>query len=140
MNVYIESSVKSQKPKNGVVGFVLEDEKGTFTQFGTVSEVTENESFLKALKYALKKAPLQVDITIWSDSRYLFNAFSQGWLANWAKNDWKTAKGKPIANLEDWREVAERLETREITVRFKEEHSYKKWLVGEVERRAKKYV
>ena len=144
MNIYIESSIRSTRKKTGVVGFVIEYEDGsTFTQFGIVKDVTENESCLLALRHALakmKKPEVQVFIRVWTDNRYLANAFWQGWIEKWRENDFKKSNGEDISNREIWLETAKTLGLAEVEVHWKEEHSFKNWLKRECERRATKYV
>lgn len=50
---------------------------------------------LESLEY-----PSQV--TVYSDSKYLVDAFSHGWVDSWLKNGWKTSMGKPVANQDLW--------------------------------------
>jgi ribonuclease HI len=40
-------------------------------------------------------------ITICPDSAYLANAFTEGWLAKWQRNGWRSGK-KPVKNQDLW--------------------------------------
>lgn len=143
VNIFIESSVKGTKRKNGVVGFVLEageEEKYTLTQFGTVADVTENQAQLLALKYALKRVNDKSSLRIWTDNTYMAAAFEQGWIKGWLERDWTTAKGKEVANKEEWKDILEMLEEKDPFFEIDKPHTYKNWMKAEVERRAKKYV
>lgn len=51
---------------------------------------------------ALKK-PCRVKL--YSDSAYLINAFTQGWIANWQRNGWLNAKKEPVRNADLWRQL-----------------------------------
>ncbi len=44
--------------------------------------------------------PCEVDL--YSDSRYLVDAFDKGWIYNWLKNGWKTAGKDPVKNRDLW--------------------------------------
>lgn len=143
INIYIKSSVKTLKRQNGVVGFVIEAEafEGyTITQFGSVRDVTDNQSQLLALKYALMRINDKSELIIWTDNKYIAAAFNQGWIKGWKYRGWKTAKGKDVANSEEWKEVLELLKDNIPQFKIQENHSYSTWLHREVERRAKKYV
>jgi ribonuclease HI len=59
------------------------------------------------------KRPCQVNLV--SDSAYLINAFSQGWLAKWQKNGWLTAKKEPVENQDLWRRLLELAKIHEVT-------------------------
>ena len=57
------------------------------------------KALVKALKSDIKK------VTIYSDSAYVVNAITKGWLLNWYKNDWQTKEGKPIKNKHIWQKM-----------------------------------
>lgn len=142
IDIYIKSSVKTLKRLNGTVGFVLEAEGyegDTITQFGVVKNVTDNQSQLLALKFALKRINDKSNLVIHTDNKHIAAAFLQGWINTWKENDFKNAKGKEVANAGEWREVLNLLENNIPEFDFKD-HSYSQWLTQEVERRAKKYV
>ena len=61
-------------------------------------ELTAALEALKLLKY-----PCEVEL--YSDSAYLVNGFSNGWIYNWKKNNWKTASKEPVKNKEIWEEI-----------------------------------
>lgn len=146
VNIYLATSVKSPKRQSGTVGYVLEaqgHEDRTLTQFGRVTNVTANQSLLIDLVHALSRIKAGTEVTIWSDNTYIRAAFEQGWLKQWSENGWKTHKSKEPANLEEWKQVIEKLEQLGGgTPQFRtgEHHKYKNYLQTEVERRAKKYV
>lgn len=143
VNIYIESSIKGLKRRNGVVGFILEadgKEGKTVTQFGSVKEATENQAQLLALKYALKRIKDMSELRIWTDNSYMAAAFEQDWISGWIERDWKTAKGKEIANREEWESILQMLDGSVPELKVAQNHSFKNWLREEIERRAKKYV
>jgi ribonuclease HI len=44
-------------------------------------------------------------VKLYSDSAYLINAFTQGWIENWQKNGWLNAKKQPVSNADLWRQL-----------------------------------
>ena len=44
-------------------------------------------------------------IKIYSDSAYVVNAFTEGWIYNWIMKGWQTADKKPVKNKELWEEL-----------------------------------
>ena len=70
-------------------------------QKNTTNNVMELTAALEGLK--LLKFPCEVEL--YSDSAYLVNGFSQGWIYNWQKNNWKTASKEPVKNKEIWQEI-----------------------------------
>ena len=45
-----------------------------------------------------------VDITIFTDSKYLIDGITK-WVFGWIKNNWKTASKKPVANRLLWERI-----------------------------------
>ena len=56
---------------------------------------------------ALKLLKKPCNVKLYSDSAYLVNAFSNGWIYNWFKNGWKTADKKDVKNRELWEKIYE---------------------------------
>lgn len=58
---------------------------------------------IRALQ-ALNK-PCQV--TIYSDSKYVVDAFNQHWVDNWLKKNWVKSDKKPVKNVDLWKTLLE---------------------------------
>ena len=77
--------------------------------YGGAAETTNNRMELTAILQALRHEPADYraePLTISSDSQYVVHAFTQGWLAKWQRNGWKTAKKEPVKNDDLWPELA----------------------------------
>ena len=72
---------------------------------GAVAETTNNRMELRAALEGLQylKEPCRVDLH--TDSAYLCNAFTQGWIKNWQKNGWRTASKKSVENQDLWKQL-----------------------------------
>lgn len=69
---------------------------------------TNQRMELQAVIGALKAVKItDWDITIYSDSAYVVNAFQQKWIANWQKNGWLNSKKEPVANQDLWQQLLE---------------------------------
>lgn len=44
-------------------------------------------------------------VTLYTDSAYLCRAFTEGWLENWQRNGWQTAKKQDVENKDLWLEL-----------------------------------
>ena len=53
---------------------------------------------LKALKNPCK-------VNLYSDSKYLIDAFNNGWLKSWEENGWKKKDNKPVLNVDLWKKL-----------------------------------
>lgn len=69
---------------------------------GAKPQTTNNIMELTAVVEALKLIKFPCSIKVYSDSAYVINGFTQGWIYNWMKKGWKTADGSPVKNKELW--------------------------------------
>ena len=72
---------------------------------GAKNNTTNNVMELTAALEGLKMLKFPCEVELCSDSAYLVNGFSQGWIYNWKKNNWKTASKEPVKNKEIWEEI-----------------------------------
>ncbi len=72
---------------------------------GAKDNTTNNVMELTAALEGLKMLKYPCEVELYSDSAYLVNGFSQGWIYNWKKNNWKTASKEPVKNKEIWEEI-----------------------------------
>jgi len=81
---------------------------------GGENMTTNNRMELKAVIEGLKalKEPCRVKVT--SDSRYVVDAISKGWVYSWRDNGWKKADKKPALNVDLWEEMLRLLEIHDV--------------------------
>ena len=72
---------------------------------GAQKNTTNNIMEITAVLEALKLLKEECIVKVYSDSAYVVNAFNQGWIYNWKKNNWKTANKEPVKNQELWEEL-----------------------------------
>ena len=73
--------------------------------FGSDAQTTNNIMEITAVLEALKLLKVECEVEVYSDSAYVVNAFNQGWIYNWMKNNWRTANKEPVKNQELWQEL-----------------------------------
>lgn len=79
-------------------------------------ELTAVISALKALKY-----PCEVSIT--TDSKYVFDSVTKGWVYSWQKNGWRKADKKPALNPDLWTELLALLDTHNVIFHWVKGHN-----------------
>jgi ribonuclease HI len=77
---------------------------------------TNNRMELMAALEGLRAAPERSDVELVTDSSYLANAISKGWLSGWQRKGWRTAGKQPVANRDLWERMIGEL-ARHRTVR-----------------------
>lgn len=70
-------------------------------------ELTGVIEALSALKY-----PCKVILT--TDSKYVLDSVTKGWVYNWKKNGWKKADKSPALNVDLWERLLALLEIHEV--------------------------
>ena len=63
----------------------------------------------------LKNLKENCEVTIYSDSAYVVNAFDKGWIENWMKKDWHTSNKEPVKNKELWQKLYELTNRHKVT-------------------------
>ena len=88
---------------------------------GAEAPSTNNRMELMGALEGLAAAPEASRICLVTDSTYLANAISKGWLAGWKRKGWITSAKQPVANRDLWermlRELARHAEVRTEVVK-----------------------
>jgi ribonuclease HI len=113
VTIYTDGACKGN-PGPGGWGAVLIWQEQERTLQGGERETTNNRMELMAALKALEALKRPCQVRLFSDSAYLVNAFSQGWLAKWQKNGWLTSKKEPVENQDLWRRLLELAAGHEI--------------------------
>ncbi|MFC1403007.1 MULTISPECIES: ribonuclease H [Streptacidiphilus] len=96
--------------------FVVADSAGAPQrwQAGPLGHSTNNIGELTALEQLLTATDPTVPLEVRLDSTYTRDAVTK-WLANWKRNGWKNAGGKPVANRELIQRIDALLQGRDVT-------------------------
>ena len=62
-------------------------------------------------------------VKIYSDSKYVVDAFRQKWIVSWQKNNWKNSQKKAVKNQDLWQELLEVVDKHEISWNWVKGHS-----------------
>lgn len=71
---------------------------------------------LEALKHAC-------EVDVYSDSKYVVDAFNQHWVDGWLKRGWKNAKKEPVKNKDLWTRLLEVMEPHTIAFHWVKGHA-----------------
>ena len=109
VNIYTDGACSGNPGKGGYGGILMYN--GREKEYsGGVGETTNNRMELTAVIEGLKMLKEPVELHIYSDSAYVVNAFLEGWIDNWQKNNWRTAGKKPVLNIDLWQELLTELD------------------------------
>ena len=114
VDIYTDGAC-SGNPGPGGWGAVLIYEGKEKEIFGAKKDTTNNQMELTAVIEALKLLKEKCELTIYSDSAYVVNAFNEKWIEGWISKGWKNAKKDPVKNIEEWQELLRLLEGHKYT-------------------------
>ena len=68
-------------------------------------KTTNNRMELLAAITGLEKLIKPCVVTLYSDSKYLTDAFNKHWIENWIKKGWKRGKNEEVKNVDLWQRL-----------------------------------
>jgi len=84
---------------------------------------TNNRMELLAVIEALSALKEKCEVTLYTDSKYVADAISKGWVYSWKAKGWKKADGKPALNRDLWERLLELLSKHEVKFEWVKGHS-----------------
>lgn len=94
---------------------------------GYVPETTNNRMEMLAAIHALSALKKPCEVTLYSDSSYLVNAFVRNWLEGWQKNNWRNAQKKEVENRDLWQQLVDLCKTHAVTFVKVKGHADNEW-------------
>jgi ribonuclease HI len=96
---------------------------GTILTFGTIEKelsagfisTTNNRMELTAAIVGLQALKEPCAVTLYSDSKYLVDAITLGWVEKWRKNGWMRNKKEAAANVDLWETLLSLLQIHSVT-------------------------
>jgi len=104
----------SGNPGPGGWGAILVEGDDTRTLTGGEPHTTNNRMELTAALEALRALDHPAQVTVYTDSAYLSNAFNKGWLDNWQNNDWQTASNDDVQNKDLWQALLKQTSRHDV--------------------------
>ncbi|SDG13843.1 ribonuclease HI [Selenomonas sp. WCT3] len=83
---------------------------------------TNNRMELSAAIAAMSFPDAPSKIAIYTDSQYLKNGFTKGWLKSWKSRGWKKADGNPVLNQDLWMQLDVLYQKHQITFHWVKGH------------------
>lgn len=121
--IYTDGSCLGNPGAGGWAAVIVDEQNRREEIFGGEDSTTNNRMELTAALRALEKIPSGASVELFTDSNYLKNAFTNGWLAKWKSNGWKTAKKSPVLNQDLWRELDAVIAARDVKFNWVKGHA-----------------
>ena len=104
----------SGNPGPGGWGTILRYGKTEKELCGGEADTTNNRMELTAVIKGLSALKEPCEVELYTDSKYVCDAVTKGWVYGWQKNGWKKADKKPALNVDLWEKLLPLLETNEV--------------------------
>ena len=94
---------------------------------GGERETTNNRMELTAAIKSLAMLKEPCEVTLFSDSKYLIDAITKGWVYSWRSKGWRKADKSPALNVDLWEELLALLEKHKVNfiwVKGHDGHAY----------------
>jgi ribonuclease HI len=81
---------------------------------GGYRKTTNNRMEIMAAIVGLEALKERCEVTLYSDSEYLVNAMSKGWIQRWRANGWKRNKREKVLNPDLWERLLRLCELHDV--------------------------
>ena len=120
VKIYTDGAARGNPEGPGGYGTVLEyvDPKGnlhTREYSQGYKKTTNNRMELMAAITGLEALTRPCQVELYSDSKYLVDAFNQHWIDSWLKKGWKRGKNEPVKNVDLWKRLLAAKEPHQVT-------------------------
>ncbi len=90
---------------------------------GSFRYTTNNRMELLAVIKGLEALKEKCQVTIYTDSKYICDAISLGWISNWKKTGWINSKKEEVKNQDLWQNLDKLLSQHLIKIVWVKGHS-----------------
>jgi ribonuclease HI len=127
VTIYTDGAARGNPDGPGGYGCVLEyiDKNGSlYTKelSAGYQKTTNNRMELLAAIRGLEALNRPCEVDLYSDSKYLVDAFNQHWIVSWQKNNWKKSDKKPVKNKELWEQLLAAMKPHQVTFHWVKGH------------------
>lgn len=90
---------------------------------GGEEHTTNNRMELSAVLFSLKALKEPCEVILTSDSKYVIDSITKGWVYSWKKKNWKKSDGKPALNVDLWEQLLPLLKYHNVTFSWIKGHA-----------------
>ena len=128
VKIFTDGAARGNPDGPGGYGTVLEyvDTKGelhTREYSCGYKKTTNNRMELMAAIVGLEALNRPCEVELYSDSKYLVDAFNQHWIDSWLMKGWKRGKNEPVKNVDLWKRLLKAMEQHQVTFTWVKGHA-----------------
>ena len=127
VSIYTDGAARGHPDGPGGYGTVLEyvDTRGIL-HMKELSQgyrrTTNNRMELMAVIAGLEALNRSCEVDLYSDSKYVVDAFNQHWIDSWLKKGWKRGKNEPVKNVDLWKRLLKAKEQHQVVFHWVKGH------------------
>ena len=119
VTIFTDGAARGNPDGPGGYGAVLQfrDSKGVLHEqelSAGYKKTTNNRMELMAAIAGLEALNRPCEVELYSDSKYLTDAFNKKWLEGWIKKGWKRGKNEPVKNIDLWKRLLRAMEQHKV--------------------------
>lgn len=120
VKIFTDGAARGNPDGPGGYGAVLQyvDTKGVLHEKELsqgFEKTTNNRMELMGAIAALEALNRPCEVTLYSDSKYLTDAFNAGWVDGWLARGWKKADRSPVQNVDLWQRLLDAKAPHSVT-------------------------
>ena len=120
VKIFTDGAARGNPDGPGGYGVVLQfvDSKGQLHEMeysGGYKKTTNNRMELMAAIVGLEALNRPCEVELYSDSKYLVDAFNQHWIEGWLKKGWKRGKNEDVKNVDLWKRLLAAKKPHQVT-------------------------
>lgn len=120
IRIYTDGACLGNPGPGGYAAFIFEEDTPIQTLSGGFRETTNNRMELMAVIVAVESIDRPAIVV--SDSLYVVNGISKGWVKKWQANGWMNAAKKPVSNVDLWQRLVAALDGKKVSFRWVRGH------------------
>lgn len=113
VNIYTDGAC-SGNPGPGGFGVILKYGEVTKELSAGYKSTTNNRMELLAVITGLEALKTECAVTLYSDSKYVVDSITKGWVYSWQMKGWKKSDGKKALNVDLWIRLLPLLEKHDV--------------------------
>ena len=127
VSIYTDGAARGNPDGPGGYGTILEyvDTRGIL-HMKELSQgyrrTTNNRMELMAVIAGLEALNRSCEVDLYSDSKYVVDAFNQHWIDSWLKKGWKRGKNEPVKNVDLWKRLLKAKEQHQVVFHWVKGH------------------
>ena len=126
VKIYTDGAARGNPDGPGGYGTILtyEDTKGNLHKreySQGYQKTTNNRMELMAVIVGLEALNRPCQVEVYSDSKYVTDAFNRHWVDGWLKKNWKGSAG-PVKNIDLWKRLLKAKEPHQVTFHWVKGH------------------